>query len=648
MANQSAKYNMRGVIREWYRPSQASFKMNESQDGVPEGMMRVTGVAAVIGTKNRNNRIYTEQNYLYWVDKLQDQIKAGRLFGELEHPDSDNINNNNVSHKIEALWYEPKTHRVMITLLLLDTEKGKIAQSIIRAGGAISVSSRANGSVNQAGIATIDDLITYDIVGTPGFAESELYLSESVKRNNLARFKSSPLSECMMFVPNSIHNRTSLREALSNTYFQNSNKIFMKSQKRNLAESVRSAKRILESRRRGNGLAAARLTEAQASQVQNWVINDYTPMLLKYLGKGGMIRMNESMTERLMSFGAYASRIMNWNKLHEAEGDENDPNECNENEEPENGEQVLEPNDAMKDQVHAVELKERWERKANRLARKIREAEEDKKEAEKDGDDEKAAEIQETIDDLKDEQDDLKEKIEDIEKKIDEAKNGRKRNPLMERLTRKANRLARKIREAEEEKKDAEEDGDDKKAAEIQEEIEDLQEEQEEVADKIEELKKECNESRRRSRRMRESEEGEETLPQTLTDEELDQLSDDELDEYIARNENAATDNEEPEVLAEDDDDDDDDNEPKTPGEAEEQNECGDNEPSPFMSEDDDPNAGEETNNECGDPAMQECGDNELPEEVESPFITEAKRRVRAQSQLVESIRRRTAKKNLR
>lgn len=97
--------------------------MNESQDGVPEGMMRVTGVAAVIGTKNRNNRIYTEQNYLYWVDKLQDQIKAGKLFGELEHPESDNINNNNVPHKIEALWYEPKTHQVMITLLLLDTEK---------------------------------------------------------------------------------------------------------------------------------------------------------------------------------------------------------------------------------------------------------------------------------------------------------------------------------------------------------------------------------------------------------------------------------------------------------------------------------------------------------------------------------------------
>ena len=577
MAIQSAKYNMRGVIREWYRPSQASFKMNESQDGVPEGMMRVTGVAAVIGTKNRNNRIYTEQNYLYWVDKLQDQIKAGKLFGELEHPDSDNINNNNVSHKIEALWYEPKTHRVMITLLLLDTEKGKIAQSIIRAGGAISVSSRANGSVNQAGIATIDDLITYDIVGTPGFAESELYLSESVKRNNLARFKTSPLSECMMFVPNSIHNRTSLREALSNTYFQNLNKNFMGSQKRNLAESVRSAKRILESRRRGNGLTATRLTEAQAAQVQNWVINDYTPTLLKYLGKGGMIRMNESMTKRLMPFGAYVSRIMNLEKLHEAEGDEKDPNEFDENEEPENGEQILEPNDAMKDQVHAVELKERWERKANRLARKIREAEEDKKEAEEDGDDEKAAEIQETIDDL--------------------------------------------------------------------------QEEQEELADKIEELEKKCNESRRnRIRRMRESEEGEDLLPQTLTDEELDQLSDDELEEYIDSNENAATDDEEPEVLAEDDDDDN--YEPKSPGEAEEQNECDDNLPeeveSPFMSEYyDQEEDGEETNNEsCDDLAMQECDDN-LPEEVESPFMSEARRRVRAQSQLVESIRRRTAKKKL-
>lgn len=582
MANQSAKYNMRGIIREWYRPSQASFKMNESQDGVPEGMMRVTGVAAVIGTKNRNNRIYTEQNYLYWVDKLQDQIKAGRLFGELEHPDSDNINNNNVSHKIEALWYEPKTHRVMITLLLLDTEKGKIAQSIIRAGGAISVSSRANGSVNQAGIATIDDLITYDIVGTPGFAESELYLSESVKRNNLARFKTSPLSECMMFVPNSIHNRTSLREALSNTYFQNLNKNFMKSQKRNLAESVRSAKRILESRRRGNGLAAARLTEGQAAQVQNWVLNEYTPTLIKYLKNSGMIRLNESTASQLMSFGAYANRIMNYKKkMREAE-EEVDPNECNENDEPQNGEQVLEPTDGMKDQVKAVELKERWERKAKRLARKIREAEDDKKDTEDAGDDEKAKEIQETIDDLQEEQDELQDKIDELEKKIDESK-----------------RRAR------------------------------------------------------RTRRMHESEEGEETLPQTLTDEELDQLSDDELEQYIEKNENAATDDEEPEVVDEEDDD-----EPKTPGEAEEkENECGDPDQmpeeveSPFMAEEKDPNDGEDVHedeeeeetpaNECDDP-------NQMPEEVESPFMSEARRRVRAQSQLVESIRRRTAKKNLR
>lgn len=582
MARPTSKFNTRGIIREWYHSSKNSFRINESQDGVPEGMMRVTGVAAVIGVKNRNNRIYTEQNYLYWVDKLQEQIKAGRLFGELEHPESDNINNNNISHKIEALWYDKPTKRVMITLLLLDTEKGKIAQSIIRAGGAISVSSRANGSVNAAGIATIDDLITYDIVGTPGFTESELYLSESVKKANIARFKSSNVSECMMFVPQTIHNSTSLREALSNTYFQNSNNSFMKSQKRTLSKSVASAKRILESRRRASGLRAARLTEGQAAQVQNWVLNEYTPTLINYLSKAGMIRLNESTASQLMSFGAYANRIMNYKKkLREAE-DEKDPNECNENEEPQNGEQVLEPTDGLKDQVKAAELKERWERKAKRLARKIREAEEDKKDAEDAGDDEKAEEIQETIDDLQEEQDELQDKIDELEKKIDESK----------RHTRIA-------------------------------------------------------------RRMRESEEDEETLPQTLTDEELDQLSDDELEQYIEKNENAATDDEEPEVVDEDDD------EPQTPGEAEEkENECGDPNQmpeeveSPFMTEEEDPNDGEDVHeeeeeeeetpaNECDDP-------NQMPEEVESPFISEARRRVKAQSRLVESIRRRSKKKPLR
>lgn len=550
-----------GVIRECYKPSYASFKMNESQEGVPEGMMRVTGIAAVIGVKNRNNRIYTEQNYLYWIDKLQPQIKAGKLFGELEHPESDNINNNNISHKIEALWYEPDTKRVMITLLLLDTEKGKIAQSRIKAGGDICVSSRANGSVNQNGIATIDDLITYDIVGTPGFAESELYLSESLNSDNMVRFKSSNTSECFMFVPNTVHNRISLCEALGNTYTKNKSfNLKQMGKKKLVAESVRRAKRILESRRATQLSTNARLTEAQAAQVQHWALNEFAPCLINYLSKAGMIRINESQSKNLMSFGDYANRLIAYTKMHECD---NNSSECDEDEEPENGSQVLEPEKGLKDQVKAVELKERWERRLSRLNRKIREAEEDKEEAEDTGDEEKLKEVEDTLEELEKDRDELEEKIDELEDKIDEA--------------RARNRFRRHLRESEYDDPEMEE----------------------------------CD--------------------QVLTEDELDQLSDDELESYIEANENAATDSEDPIDVSEDDD------EPRTPGEMEEAEEDDE-----FQNEDDEME-GERTNEDDDDDYESEL----TTEEVESPFITEARRKVQSQTRLVEAIRRRTQKKKL-
>lgn len=565
MAKPTSKYNTRGVIREWYKPSYASFKLNESQDGVPEGMMRVTGIAAVIGVKNRNNRIYTEQNYLYWIDKLQPQIKAGKLFGELEHPESDNINNNNISHKIEALWYEPKTKRVMITLLLLDTEKGKIAQSRIKAGGDICVSSRANGSVNQNGIATIDDLITYDIVGTPGFAESELYLSESLNRDNMVRFKSSNTSECLMFVPNTVHNSISLCEALGNTYTKNNSfNLKQMGNKKRVAESVKRAKRILESRRAGQLSTNARLTEAQAAQVQHWALNEFAPCLINYLAKAGMIRINESQSKNLMSFGDYANRLIAYRNMHESTCKTNDCDTVTEDDEPDNGSQVLEPEKGLKDQVKAVELKERWERRLGRINRRIREAEEDKKEAEVNDDEEKLKEVEDTLEELEKDRDELEEKIDELEDKIDEA--------------RAKNRSRRYLRESEYENPEIEE----------------------------------CD--------------------QTLTEDELAQLSDDELQSYIEANENAATDYEEPVDVTEEE-------EPKTPGEMEEAEEAERDAAVAAEPENEDEMEGEETN-EDEEPEL-------TVEEVESPFITEAKRKVQSQTRLVEAIRRRTKKKKL-
>lgn len=155
------------------RHNRSRLKLLESQEGVPEGMMRVTGVAAVCGIENRNGRVYSVGNYKEHIDLLQHDIEEG-LYGELEHPEGFTIDMNRVSHKIEKLWIDESTGIVYITILLLDNEHGRTAQAVVKSGGKLRVSSRASGSVDGGGAASIDELITYDIVGTPGFSETAL------------------------------------------------------------------------------------------------------------------------------------------------------------------------------------------------------------------------------------------------------------------------------------------------------------------------------------------------------------------------------------------------------------------------------------------------------------------------------------------
>ncbi|MCH5167467.1 MAG: hypothetical protein J1F35_06180, partial [Erysipelotrichales bacterium] len=55
------------------------------------------------GVKNNNRRTYSKENYGQMIECLQKDIMEAGVLGELEHPESMNINLNNVSHKIESV-----------------------------------------------------------------------------------------------------------------------------------------------------------------------------------------------------------------------------------------------------------------------------------------------------------------------------------------------------------------------------------------------------------------------------------------------------------------------------------------------------------------------------------------------------------------
>ena len=132
------------------------------------------GVFGQIDQKNRNNRIYTESEYVPQIEALQAKIKSSKLLGELDHPTQFDTSLKNVSHIVEELFYDKDTKEVRGKIRLLDTDAGRQAKALVDAGVPLQISSRAAGAVESNGKVKIKQLFTYDLVADPGFENAEL------------------------------------------------------------------------------------------------------------------------------------------------------------------------------------------------------------------------------------------------------------------------------------------------------------------------------------------------------------------------------------------------------------------------------------------------------------------------------------------
>jgi hypothetical protein len=135
------------------------------------GVYEVEGVMQRAIAKNQNGRTYSKAILERESSKyIEEFVKNGNAFGELDHPESPIVSLKNASHIVKELWW--KGNDLMGRVELLNTPAGNIVKEIIKAGHTIGISSRGTGSVNQTNEGTLEvqpdfELVCWDFVSNP-------------------------------------------------------------------------------------------------------------------------------------------------------------------------------------------------------------------------------------------------------------------------------------------------------------------------------------------------------------------------------------------------------------------------------------------------------------------------------------------------
>jgi hypothetical protein len=255
----------------------SSTELEFKQDG---GTYVLEGIFGEIDKKNRNNRIYTESEYLPQIEALQAKIKSSKLLGELDHPSTFDVSLKNVSHIIEELTYDKETKQVKGRIRLLDTDAGRQAKALVDAGVPLQISSRAAGAVESNGTVKIKQLFTYDLVADPGFENAEL------KRVNEAYGFVNEGND--LFIYEVDGNETKSIENINETKMAESKFITVEDfnkYSKYLSEEIKNIKESMNA-----------LTEAESTSSQLETLKEYTDYLAKKLDES--IKYSEHIAEK--------------------------------------------------------------------------------------------------------------------------------------------------------------------------------------------------------------------------------------------------------------------------------------------------------------------------------------------------------------
>ena len=147
------------------------FKGLLTESKTKPGVFEVVGIMQRAGAKNQNGRIYKREILEQEVQNyIENFVKVGNAYGELDHPESAIVSLKNASHVVKDLWWEGDD--LMGKVELLNTPSGNIVKEILRGGHTIGISSRGTGSVSQTNEGTLMvqpdfELVCWDFVSNP-------------------------------------------------------------------------------------------------------------------------------------------------------------------------------------------------------------------------------------------------------------------------------------------------------------------------------------------------------------------------------------------------------------------------------------------------------------------------------------------------
>jgi hypothetical protein len=178
--------------------------VNESASLPPGVLAVVNGPFFFPEGISRNKRFYPRELWetVLGNPNIQEKLNNRTMFGTVYHPERE-PDIEQLSHIVTRLWVDPNNPKVGLgEAWIMDTPRGQVLNTLIRAGSKWCVSSRATGTFqanryHESGMPVVDpktyNFQTFDFTPDPGFVDAHPKLVESLLHDS--RIDSKPLLE---------------------------------------------------------------------------------------------------------------------------------------------------------------------------------------------------------------------------------------------------------------------------------------------------------------------------------------------------------------------------------------------------------------------------------------------------------------------